>query len=100
MRQAVLGDHLEFELDFTSADKAAQPLIVDFVIHYRMANGGTSPKVYKWKNLTLAAGKSMSMSKKFALKQITTRKFYAGQHGFDIQINGETIASDTFELTL
>lgn len=96
----VLGEYLEFELDITSAAKSSQPLIVDFVIHYRMANSSTSPKVYKWKNLTLAAGKSVSMSKRFALKQITTRKFYAGQHGFDIQVNGETVASETFELSL
>ncbi|MCJ8309479.1 MAG: DNA alkylation repair protein, partial [Rhizobiaceae bacterium] len=98
--KVMLGEHLEFELDITSDAKDAQPLIVDFVIHYRMANGGTSAKVYKWKNLDLAAGKTVSMAKRFALKQITTRKFYAGQHGFDIQINGETIASDTFELSL
>ena len=96
----VLGTHLEFELDLTSDSDTAQPLVIDFVIHYRMANGGTSPKVYKWKNLNLAANKSVSLAKRFALKQITTRTFYAGEHGFDIQINGETIASDTFNLTL
>ena len=96
----VLGEHFEFELDLTSATKASQPLIVDFVIHYRMANGGTSAKVYKWKNINLAAGKSVSLAKRFALKQITTRTFYAGKHGFEVQINGETIASDTFNLSL
>ena len=40
------------------------------------------------------------MVKKFALKQITTRSFYAGEQGFEIQINGQTVARDRFHLSL
>ena len=95
-----LGEHLEFELELSSAARSSQPLIIDFVIHYKMANGGQSPKVYKWKNMDLGTGKSAQLAKRFALKQITTRKFYAGEHGLEIQVNGETLANGTFDLSL
>ncbi|MEP1207371.1 MAG: DNA alkylation repair protein [Rhizobiaceae bacterium] len=95
-----LGQSLDFEIDLTSTGKSSQSLIVDFVIHYQRANGELSPKVYKWKSFELKPGETVKMAKKQAIRQITTRVFYAGTHGLDIQINGETVASGTFELIL
>ena len=95
-----LGNSLDFELQLTSAAKSDQSLIIDFLIHYQRANGGLSPKVYKWKIVDLKPGKSLSIAKKQAIRQITTRVFYAGTHGLEIQINGEKVAEGSFELTL
>ncbi|NKB54039.1 MAG: DNA alkylation repair protein [Rhizobiaceae bacterium] len=95
-----LGNSLEFAVDLTSMSNADQPLVVDFAIHYQRANGQLSPKVYKWKALDLKAGQSLSMAKKQSIRQITTRVFYAGTHGLEIQINGEKVAEGSFELVL
>ncbi len=98
--QVKLGSSLEFEVDVTSKSKKDQPLIIDFAIHYQRANGQLSPKVYKWKALQLKAGKTLSMARKQTIRQITTRVFYAGTHGLEVQINGQKVAEGSFELVL
>ena len=75
-------------------------MIIDFVIHHRKANGTTSPKTFKWKNMTLAAGQKIKLSKRHGIKPITTRAYYAGAHGLEIQINGESFGQAEFELSL
>jgi len=95
-----LGSHLEFEVSITSDAHSTQPLIIDYVIHHQKANGTTSPKVFKWKTLDLPAGKSLTVSKKHAVKPITTRVYYAGQHQVEIQINGKSFGKADFNLSL
>ncbi|MBV1933738.1 MAG: DNA alkylation repair protein [Parvibaculaceae bacterium] len=95
-----LGSHLEFEVSITSDSPSTQPLIIDYVIHHQKANGTTSPKVFKWKTLDLPAGKSLTVSKKHAVKPITTRVYYAGLHQVEIQINGKSFGKADFDLTV
>ena len=93
-----MGGALDFSVTLTSQAKTTQPLIVDYVIHHRKANGATSPKTFKWKVLDLAAGKSVTLSKAHAIKPITTRVYYAGQHAVEVQINGRSYGDAAFEL--
>lgn len=93
-----MGGALEFSATVTSTADNAQPLIVDYVIHHRKANGGTSPKTFKWKVMELGPGKSATLSKRHAIKRITTRVYYAGQHGVEVQINGTSFGEAKFEL--
>jgi len=93
-----MGGALEFSVTVASHAKTAQPLIIDYVIHHRKANGGTTPKTFKWKVMELGAGKSATLSKKHAIKPITTRVYYAGQHAVEVQINGQSYGEAKFEL--
>ena len=95
-----LGDSLEFEIEIQSTAKNDQPLIIDFIIHHRKANGGNSPKTFKWKNIDLKPGKSVKLAKKHPVKPITTRTYYAGKHQLEIQINGTSFGQLPFELNL
>lgn len=95
-----MGGHLEFSVTVTSQAKTTQPLIIDYVIHHRKANGATSPKTFKWKVMELGPGKSAVLSKRHAIKPITTRVYYAGQHAVEIQINGQSYGEAKFELIL
>ncbi|MEO8449461.1 MAG: hypothetical protein ABI647_06715 [Gemmatimonadota bacterium] len=47
------GTALEFELTLSSRSDRAQPLVMDYAIHHRKANGRMSAKVFKWKNFTM-----------------------------------------------
>ena len=93
-----MGGHLEFSATVTSKAKTTQPLIIDYVIHHRKANGGTTPKTFKWKVMELGTGKSATLSKRHAIKPITTRVYYARQHAVEVQINGQSYAEAKFEL--
>ncbi len=94
------GQALVFEMGLVSKAKSVQNLIVDYVIHHQKANGRTTPKVFKWKVLTLKAGARHSASKKHPFRQITTRVYYPGIHRIEIVINGETQGGVDFELLM
>ena len=98
--EVALGKHLEFSVTLMSRSKTSQPLILDFNIHHQMANGKLSPKTFKWKILDLPAGQSVTVSKRHAIKPITTRKYYVGTHKLEIQVNGEIMAQKEFKLVV
>ncbi|MEP3276330.1 MAG: DNA alkylation repair protein [Stappiaceae bacterium] len=93
-----LGSALEFDMTLRSAADHAQPLIIDFVVHHRKANGQLSPKVFKWKVIDLPAHESLTLSKKHPMKPITTRVYYPGLHELDVKINGVSFGGSSFEL--
>jgi hypothetical protein len=94
----ILGGYLEFEVSLTSAASYKQPLVIDFVIHHRKANGETTPKVFKWKTIELPSRKQIKIVKRHPIKLITTRVYYKGEHTIEIKINGESFACANFEL--
>lgn len=93
-----VGDYLNFEITIKSLSNSSQKLVIDFLIHHKKANGKLSPKVFKWKNVTLASKESQIFNKAHSFKVITTRKYHAGLHGISIRINGEDYGYEEFEL--
>jgi 3-methyladenine DNA glycosylase AlkC len=94
------GDALVFELCLTSTSKKAQPLIIDYAIHHRKANGSTTAKIFKWKKITLAPLLILAAKRKHAFKKITTRVYYPGTHKLEIRVNGISHGSKNFELVM
>ena len=94
------GDSLLVELCLTSTSKKAQPLIIDYAIHHRKANGGTKAKVFKWKKTTLTPLATLKAKRKHAFKKITTRVYYPGTHKFEILVNGISFGIKTFKLIM
>lgn len=94
-----LGDAVYFSFDL-QAGNSSQQLIVDYVVYFMKANGKLAPKVFKLKNITLAAKALITIYKKQSFKPITTRTFYAGAHQIAIQVNGKEVARQDFELIL
>lgn len=93
-----LGQTLEFSTQLNSQLKAEQNLVVDYAIHYVKANGTTSAKVYKLKNIKLKANDSLPIKKRQAFKPISTRNFYPGEHHLEILLNGTAVAKKSFRL--
>ncbi|CAA0082633.1 putative protein YhaZ [BD1-7 clade bacterium] len=95
-----LGDVLAFDFQLKSTAEEAQMLVIDFAIHFVKANGTTSAKVFKLKTLELAAGKTLSVTKKHLLKPITTRVYYPGLHRLEIFVNGKSYMQHAFDLVI
>jgi len=95
-----MGEVLEFSATLTSTSSDVQPVIIDYVIHHRKANGETSPKVFKWKIAEIGAGTSMTLKKSHRIKPITTRVYYPGRHHVEVQVNGQVLGRADFTLTL
>lgn len=96
--QVALGDALIFDITLHSTSAKPQNLIIDYAIHHRKANGGTSPKVFKWKAITLKSSAALNATKKHAIRKITTRTYYNGIHSVEILVNGVSLSKQNFEL--
>ncbi|GGY32790.1 hypothetical protein GCM10011297_02160 [Bacterioplanes sanyensis] len=92
----VLGHSLQLQAQLIAV--CSQPVVVDFAIHLLRANGATSVKVFKGRELQLQAGQSVVWQKQHAIKAVTTRRYYPGRHRVDLLVNGECVASSEFEL--
>lgn len=94
------SDSLKIQFDLTSTATTEQNVMIDYIMHFVKANGKTAPKVFKLKKSTLEAGETMFIEKSHSIRPITTRKYYAGQHHIDIQVNGKIVGSADFELLM
>ena len=94
------GAHAAFALELRSESASPQNIVLDYVVHHVKKNGGTSPKVFKWKTLVLKPKQSLRLEKRHALRPITTRVYYPSGHRIEVMINGRVLDSADFELVL
>jgi 3-methyladenine DNA glycosylase AlkC len=99
-----VGEALEFSfrVECTQPKSRAkiQKLMIDYVVYHQKAGGKLSPKVFKLKNFTLRPGEKITVLKKHSFKKVTTRRYYAGNHAIEIQINGRRAGRKSFRLLL
>jgi len=98
--ELIFGHVLEFTLSVASDCGHDQPLMIDYIIHHQKANGKTLPKIFKWRTKTLEANKLLTVTKKHAIKKITTRKYYPGAHRLEVVINGTSVGIADFNLLM
>jgi 3-methyladenine DNA glycosylase AlkC len=92
------GAGVVIAFDIVSTAAGAQALLADLRVHYVKANGKTSGKVFKLREMTLPAKGAASFSKRLSLKDLTTRKHYPGVHRVEAVINGHAAALGEFVL--
>ena len=93
-----LGGTLHFSFDLKSTSAREQDLLIDYVIHHVKANGKRKPKVFKLAKRRIRAGESIHIAKGHPFRRISTRSYYPGKHGLEIQINGSRYGWAEFEL--
>jgi 3-methyladenine DNA glycosylase AlkC len=93
-----IGEAITFQFELLSKHSKTQKLMVDYRVHYVKKGGGTSPKVFKLKEINLEANASISISKKQSFQDFTTRKHFPGKHTLEILVNGEVVRSARFEI--
>ncbi len=74
-----------------------QRVMADLVVHFVKARG-TGAKTFKLKAMDLAPRGSVTLGKKVALKQLTTRKHYPGVHRVEALLNGRRVKLGQFAL--
>jgi len=93
-----LGEAVTFEIKLQSTNSEPQSIVIDYAVHHMKANGSSSPKVFKLQTLKVAPGEMVELTKRHAIKPITTRKYYPGEHAIEILINGKTFGQVDFIL--
>ncbi|MGF0238449.1 DNA alkylation repair protein [Rhodococcus sp. IEGM1300] len=94
-----LGQKITLSFTVQSTVEDSQRLVIDYAIDYVKANGSTSAKVFKLKALTLPGNAIEVVSRGQQIKELTTRRHYAGKHAVHVMVNGERLASTAFEIT-
>jgi 3-methyladenine DNA glycosylase AlkC len=94
------GDALRFSAALRSTSKKPQSLVIDYLVHFKKANGECVGKVFKWKKVTLAPGERVVIEKTHPIKPITTRRYYGGKQGLSLRINGADFGFEEFSLKM
>ena len=97
-RRIALGGSIRLALVLRSRSRRVQPLVIDYAVHHVKANGGTSPKIFKGWNVSLAPGATLALEKRHSRRPITTRTYHPGRHVVDVRINGKVCAESAFDL--
>jgi 3-methyladenine DNA glycosylase AlkC len=95
-----LGDTLTISCALISTARKPQKLVIDYAIHYVKQSGAASAKVFKWKEVTIAPGGSITLARRQRIRDFTTRKHHAGAHAVELMINGERAGTGRFHLLL
>jgi len=93
-----VGEAVTFRFHLRSLATAAQPLMIDYIMHHRKANGETRPKVFKLTTKKLKPGEALTVEKRHSFRPIGIRPYYPGRHAIEIQINGRVHARVEFAL--
>ena len=98
-RRVPNGGKVTVTFDARSTSRRAQRVMLDLRIHFIKANGKSSPKVFKLRTASLAAGEAVTSRKTISLANLTTRKHYPGRHLVDVLINGRITPLGSFSVT-
>jgi 3-methyladenine DNA glycosylase AlkC len=93
-----IGESVTLAVELANEGAEAQRLLVDLRVHFVKANGKTSPKVFKLKELELEPGASARLGKTISLAQHTTRTHCPGHHRVDLLVNGRASEAGAFEV--
>ncbi|MGV8911457.1 MAG: hypothetical protein ACOH14_02485 [Rhodoglobus sp.] len=96
----ILGEAVEFGFMVQNDEATSKKVAIDYVIHFVKATGRTSPKTFKLTSRTLAPGETWRGVRRHPIVPINTRKYYAGVHCIQLQVNGKSTPAARFTLTL
>ncbi len=99
-RRVAVGDSLSMTLTLRSTSRRTQKLAIDYVVHHVRSDGTTSPKVFKGWTVDLKPQAELQLTKRHSLRRVTTRRYHAGRHVIEVNVNGGTVASAAFTLSL
>jgi len=99
-QQLKLGEPVGLQAEVHSLADQTQALVVDYRVWHVKANGTTTAKVYKWKNVELPAGESIRLKKSHGFLKLTTRQYYSGSHIIEVLINGVVHGHASVDLQL
>ena len=98
--EVALGEELCFSFTATIDNiDNSPPLRAEYAIDFMKANGKLSRKIFQLKS-TRTTGNQLAISANHKLKQLTTRKHYAGRHNLVIILNGQEVASHEWRLVM
>jgi 3-methyladenine DNA glycosylase AlkC len=95
-----LGGELVWRCILTADNGRPVVAVVDYVIHFARAGGAPGRKVFKLRTVRLEPGRPVEIVRRHALVPVTTRRYQAGRHRVEVQVNGRVLDGGDFDLVL
>lgn len=95
-----VGEALEIGFTLRNEAHVEVPVVVDYVVHHRRADGSLGPKVFKLTTRTLGPGEQVALRKRHPMRPVTVRTYHPGEHRVQVQVNGTVRADAPFRLRL
>lgn len=94
----VRGGVVNIDVVVENAHSGDVDVVIDVVVDYVKADGGTSAKTFKLKTATLGGGERVALHKTLGTHDLSTRVHHAGRHQVWVQVNGQTTSLGAFDL--
>jgi 3-methyladenine DNA glycosylase AlkC len=92
------GGSVQFAVSVTNTGTEPARLAIDYIVHHSKSNGAQTGKTFKLTTATLAPGERLDRTREHSFRAITTRRYYAGPHAIEVQVNGVIVGRAEFEL--
>lgn len=99
-KKVQFGEQLQFSFSIQNQSKKDVLVRLEYAIHFMKRNGKQAAKVFKISERPLAAQQQLDVVKKHAIKAISTRKYYPGEHFVSVIINGIAFEKQSFLLNM
>ena len=93
-----IGGSVRVDVEVRNGATRPTDVVVDLGVHFVKAGGAATPKVFKLRAVRLAAGASLTLGKRIALAQLSTRTHHPGRHAVDVRLNGRVVPVGAFTL--
>lgn len=91
-----VGESLEFSFKLISESEKSQDVLIDYIVHFKKANGTLAPKTHKIGKRKLEAKETLLIEKTHPMRLMSTRTLYSGEHHIELQINGQSLGKKKF----
>ncbi|WP_329116673.1 DNA alkylation repair protein [Streptomyces sp. NBC_01465] len=92
------GGTLHFTASLTNTSTEPVQLAIDYVVHHLRANGQHSTKTFKLATRLLDPAETLEITRTHSFREITTRRYYPGEHAIELQVNGARHGHTVFDL--
>ncbi len=93
-----VGETIGFNLTLVSEQEQSIRLVVHYAVHHKKKNGTIVPKIFKLAERDIKSGEQITLSGKHSFKEITTRRYYPGEHQIEMIVAGISCGKKRFIL--
>jgi 3-methyladenine DNA glycosylase AlkC len=93
-----IGDAIGFSVTLASKEAKSVRMEIQYAVHHQRKNGKTSAKIFKLAEREIVPGKNLAITSKHSFKEITTRRYYPGEHKIEILAGGVSLGEKRFTL--
>lgn len=97
-KEVAMDNYFTFDIELIPQENSS--LLIDYIIYFQNKRGEMkNKKVFKLKQLKATKNIPVKLHKKHLFRQfMTTRTLHAGKHLWQLQVNGDVLVEDAFEL--